>query len=108
MESFGIVLAEAMAAGLPVCAAPNGGIVETFDDGVEGFYWDLNDPADGARRLIRLLDDEDLYAKMSAAAYARFESSYETEKVAERLYRFLVEDQPAVRPAAAAFSGGPL
>jgi glycosyltransferase involved in cell wall biosynthesis len=91
MENFAIVLVEAMASGLPVCAAPTGGIPDVFRDGREGFYWDLDDPKDGARKLNALCEDSALYARMSAAARARFENDFEAGKVAGRLLEFLVQ-----------------
>lgn len=94
METFGIVLAEAMGAGLPVMAPPVGGIPEVFRDGVEGRYWPLDDAAEGARRLVDLLEDRDLYLRMSAAAVHRFNEHYEMTKVAGRLRDFLLGVTP--------------
>jgi glycosyltransferase involved in cell wall biosynthesis len=89
MESFGIVLIEAMAAGRPIIAAPRGGVAEVFTDGVEGLYWPLDDPVEAAAKLGRLLDDDAAYARYSRAAVRRFETYFEPDVVGERLLRFL-------------------
>ena len=90
MESFGIVLIEAMSAGLPILAAPVGGIPEVFRDGVEGFYWPLDDASAGARRLITLMEDRALYRRMADAATLRFTEHYEMTRVAGELRAFLL------------------
>jgi glycosyltransferase involved in cell wall biosynthesis len=89
IENLPIVLIEALASGMPVLAAPVGGIPEVFDDGREGCYWPLDDPAEGASRLIALLEDTARYSAMSVAAVHRFEQHFETSVVASRLLDFL-------------------
>jgi glycosyltransferase involved in cell wall biosynthesis len=102
MESFGMAIIEAMATGLPICAAPTGGIPDVFDNGCEGLYWDLGDPCDGARRLIGLLEDPEAYRRMAAAARARFHRTYECSRVAGRLLDFLT-----CPPDTGSIRGGP-
>lgn len=92
MESFGIVLAEAMAAQRPVLAAPVGGIPEVFDDGVEGFYWSLDNPQEGAGHLIKLLEDPDLYKRMAHAAGERYKRAYTAERMGTDLLDFMMGD----------------
>jgi glycosyltransferase involved in cell wall biosynthesis len=94
IESFGIVLIEAMSAGLPILAAPVGGIPEVFRDGLEGFYWPLDDASAGARRLISLMEDRDLYRRMADAATRRFNDHYEMTSVAGELRDFLLAVTP--------------
>ena len=81
MENCCLVLAEAMACGKPVFAAPVGGIPELFNDGVEGFYWNLNNPADAAMRVIKVVEDHQLYMRMSKAARKRYEMHFKPEVV---------------------------
>lgn len=83
MESFGIVLLEAMARSVPVIAAPVGGVPEVFDDGSEGYFWDLADPQSGGDVLIKLLENAHDYARLQAAATARFERDYDPEQLAK-------------------------
>ena len=89
MESFGLVLVEAMARGVPVIAAPVGGIPEVFSDGVEGLYWPLDDPRQGAKKIIDLLENRDLYERTSRAAKKRYDTCYESGMVAAQLADFL-------------------
>jgi glycosyltransferase involved in cell wall biosynthesis len=89
VESFGVVLVEAMACARPVLAAPVGAIPEVFEDGVEGRYWPLDDPHAGAEILIELLESPQDYARISAAAQARFEHRFATGRIAPRLAEFL-------------------
>lgn len=89
MESFGLVLIEAMAHGIPVLAAPVGGVPKVFSNGVEGIYWPLDDPEDGARKLIDLLEDAETYQRAARAAKQRFEQQFAANVVADRLVRFL-------------------
>ncbi|MGH2766515.1 MAG: glycosyltransferase family 4 protein [Actinomycetota bacterium] len=56
-ESFGIVLVEAMAAGLPVVASDIAGYREVVRDGIEGILVPPRDPGALAEALGRILDD---------------------------------------------------
>lgn len=85
MENLPIVLLEALAAGVPTCVAPVGGIPEVFSDGVEGVYWDLEDPDSATDLLIQVLENPDLYARMAKAAAARHAAHFSTEVVQEKL-----------------------
>lgn len=89
MESFGIVLAEAMAAQRPVLAGPVGGIPEVFDDAVEGFYWPLDNPEGGAERLVRLLENVELYKRMAQLAGERYRKAYTVERMGTDILEFM-------------------
>lgn len=89
MESFGIVLIEAMARGLPVFAPAVGGIPEVFDDGCEGRVIPLDDAPAAARIIIDGLDGPRFLAAAGAAARARFERDYTASRVAARLDAYL-------------------
>ncbi len=70
-ESFGIVLVEAMAAGLPVVASGIPGYDEVVTDGVDGLLVPPRDPEALARAAGTILDDPALAGRLSAAGLAR-------------------------------------
>ena len=67
-DGFGIVLLEALAAGLPVICTPNCGNV--VKDGVNGFVVPPRDPKALADRIERLTQDRTLRARMGGQASA--------------------------------------
>ena len=67
-ESFGIVLAEAMAAGAPIVASDLDAFRRVLQGGRAGELFATGDAADLARAARRLLDDPERRAKLSAAA----------------------------------------
>ena len=70
-ESFGVVLVEAMAAGLPVVASDIAGYREVIRGGVDGLLVPPKDPEALAAATARVLDDEALAERLSAAGRAR-------------------------------------
>ena len=66
-EPLGVVVLEAMAAGLPVAATRVGGIPEIMPDGVAGTLVEPGDEVGLAGALITLLESPDLRAQMGAA-----------------------------------------
>jgi phosphatidylinositol alpha-mannosyltransferase len=67
-ESFGIVLVEAMSAGATVVASDLGAFSRVLDDGAAGVLFRTGDSADLAQTLVRVLQDPDLRAQVSARA----------------------------------------
>jgi len=91
IENCPFVLIESTAYGLPMLASPVGGVPEVFFDGEQGFYWPLNDPTEGARKLIALLEDKAIYTRLAEGARKRFEAHYTAELVGPQLMNFLLE-----------------
>ncbi|AUX35055.1 MULTISPECIES: glycosyltransferase family 4 protein [Sorangium] len=69
LEGYGMVLTEAVRAGVPVLAARAGAIAEVVQDGAEALLWD--DGEGLVRTLTRFIEDGALRASMRRAAMLR-------------------------------------
>ena len=83
-ESFGIVLVEAMAAGVPVVASDIAGYREVVRDGVDGLLVPPGDPNALAGAIRRVLSEPELAATLRAAGRSRAEA-FSWQAVAPRL-----------------------
>lgn len=72
-DSFGLVVLEAMAAGLPAIITRETGAADIVRDGVEGFVVPSRDPAAIAEKLSLLSENGDLRQRMGHAARLRAE-----------------------------------
>jgi len=95
-EGFGIVYAEAAAAGLPVVAGNHGGAVDAVHDGVTGLLVDPSDARAVAGAVISLLTDSGLRATMSAAG-RDWSRQFEWDTVAARFQELAHEVSRRVR-----------
>jgi glycosyltransferase involved in cell wall biosynthesis len=79
-ETLGLVVLEAMASGLPVIAAPAGGVQDHLRDGVNGVAYAPDDPSALARAMVLLAGEYELTRRLSRAARRTAESlSWERE-----------------------------
>jgi len=83
-ESFGYILVEALAAGVPVVATDIPGYREVVRDGVEGLLVPPDDPAALAGALGRVLDEPDLARALATAGRERARA-FSWDEVAPRL-----------------------
>jgi phosphatidylinositol alpha-mannosyltransferase len=83
-ESFGIVLVEAMAAGVPVVASDIAGYREVVRDGLDGLLVPPNDPNALAAAIRRVLSEPELAASLKAAGRSRAQA-FSWQAVAPRL-----------------------
>lgn len=83
-ESFGMVLVEAMAAGVPVVASDIPGYREVVRDGVDGLLVPPGNPGALASAVGRLLSDEELAARLAAAGRERA-AEFSWERVVPRI-----------------------
>jgi glycosyltransferase involved in cell wall biosynthesis len=98
-EGLALVMAQAMACGLPVIATENTGARELFDDGVEGFIVPIRSAQAIQERIELLLGNPELRERMSAAALRRVQSmggwtSY--GNAVERLYAEALQESKLV------------
>lgn len=68
IESFGMTVLEAKAAGLPVVAPPVGGVTELVKDGTDGMLIECHDTTRLIGAIDALLSDRPLYLRMAKAA----------------------------------------
>lgn len=84
-EGFGIVYAEAMRHALPVIASVHDAAPEVVLDGRTGFTVDLDQPGQLLDRLVALLRDPALAARMGEAGYRRWIENYRYSCFRDRL-----------------------
>jgi glycosyltransferase involved in cell wall biosynthesis len=80
-ETFGNVVVEAQATGLPVVVADRGAARENMREGVTGLVVDPRDPEAWCRTLKQLLEDANLRQQMGSAAQA-FAQRYRMDEAA--------------------------
>ncbi len=95
-ESFGRVVVEAMAAGLPVVGVRGGGVAEIVRDGETGLLAAIDDPQGLAARIEQLVRDPQHGRAMGAAGRRRAIENYSMEACAAGILR--VYEQAMARP----------
>ncbi|NML52598.1 glycosyltransferase family 4 protein [Streptomyces sp. R302] len=101
-ETFGLVAAEAMAAGVPVVAAGHGGFSELVEDGVTGLLHRPGDAASLASTVRRIAADPGRNEEMGRAARRRYDRFFSPAVGLERL----VEEYRAAIAARTESMGG--
>ncbi|MGD7003484.1 GNAT family N-acetyltransferase [Corynebacterium halotolerans] len=76
---------EAMAAGLPVVAHPNGAIPEMVRDGETGFLVDATEPGPVAAALEKLIADPELRERLGQAGYRHAREHYDMSRSAGQI-----------------------
>jgi len=84
-ETFGNVVLEAMASGLPPVVAAQGGPKGIVRDGETGFHATPKDPVDFHRKIALLLDDPRKAARMGLAA-AEYASRQQWDTLCEEMF----------------------
>ena len=84
-EPFGIVLIEAMAAGMPTITTDSEGPREIATHGVDALIYPMGDAAALTKSLSELLQAPDKAATMGAAARARAIETYDINAVGKRM-----------------------
>ncbi len=95
-ESFGLVLLEAMACGVPGIGTNIGGIPEVIEHGTNGYLVELGDVDAVAHYAIELLSDEDKLTQFRMNALDTVQTKFKSEKIIEQ-YEKIYEKLAAVR-----------
>ncbi|ANB55785.1 N-acetyl-alpha-D-glucosaminyl L-malate synthase BshA [Anoxybacillus sp. B7M1] len=94
-ESFGLVLLEAMACGVPCVGTNIGGIPEVIEDGKTGFLCELGNIEEVAEKTLQMLTNEDLHTYMAEqalkAVYEKFHSQHILQQY-EDVYFSLIKE----------------
>lgn len=88
-EGFGLVLLEAMAAGLPIVATRVSAIPEVVEDAVTGLLVPSDDDDALAKAMIRVLEDRVLAERLGRAGRERLDREFSVTRMAraiERIY----------------------
>ena len=94
VETFGLVLVEAMLAGAPVVGSNAGGVPEIIEDGETGLLFDSFDADSLADRLGRLYRDDKLRARLALAGREKARDSFDRDTQFAKLLRKLQELAP--------------
>lgn len=83
-ESFGLVLLEAMACGVPGIGTNVGGIPEVIEHGVNGYVVELGDVQQGAAYAIELLSDENKHEEFKLNAIQTVQTKFHEEPIIDQ------------------------
>ncbi|MCY7921738.1 N-acetyl-alpha-D-glucosaminyl L-malate synthase BshA [Bacillus spizizenii] len=95
-ESFGLVLLEAMACGVPCIGTNIGGIPEVIKNNVSGFLVDVSDVAAATDRAMSIIEDEQLSKRFTEAAMEILKNEFSSQKIVsqyEQIYADLAEPE---------------
>jgi glycosyltransferase involved in cell wall biosynthesis len=88
MEAFGLAALEAMACGVPPVATRTGGVPDLITDGVDGFMEPVADIGKQSERLIELLTNDHLHARISEAARHTAQTRFCTDLIIPQYERY--------------------
>jgi len=83
-ESFGLVVLEAMACGVPCIGTNVGGIPEVILHGETGYICEVADIEDIARKAISLLTDSKLHQQFSCQSVNTVRTKFKDKEIVEQ------------------------
>jgi len=87
-ESFGKVLIEAMAAGLPVIATKTTGSKEIIKDGINGYLTPIGNSEILAKKILFLLNNPDQAEKIGQAGRKMVKGKFNQQKIIKEIIKF--------------------
>lgn len=112
-EGMGNAFVEAIAAGVPVIGTRVGGITDIIEDGNTGLFAAVDDPADCANKIIRLLREAPYAEAMAARAREKILHRFDWDSIADqyrKIFHNLLGAEKRITIAAGLFPpdiGGP-
>ncbi|UZR92540.1 glycosyltransferase [Chondrinema litorale] len=106
-EPFGLVLLEAMAAGLPVICLDGKGNRDLIEDGKNGYIMYENNPEVFAKKIISLINQPDLYNSISEYA-KKYAAQFDIKEYVDRLLKLYGENSKVSSYKVVANSTNPL
>lgn len=94
-ESFGLVLLEAMACGVPCIGTRTGGIPEVIQHGETGYMCEIGDTEGIAQQALSLLQDDALHRKMAQRSMQVVNEQFSSEEIVsqyEAIYYDILRD----------------
>ena len=88
-ETFGLVLIEAMAAGVAIMGSNTGGVPEIIDNGVNGFTFSPNDVKDLSDKINTILTDKHLRETFISSGLVKYEKLFRADQHFSRLEEIL-------------------
>ncbi len=86
-STWGLVIFEAMAAGMPVILCRTAGAAEPLTDGVHALFVDPQNPGQFAEKIKILLDDPDLYNRIALAGQEFTKENISWEKYTNSVFK---------------------
>lgn len=94
-EPFGIVIVEALAAGVPVVATRGGGVGEIVTDGDDGYLIECGNDEEMAARIDALLSDAALAQRIASAGRTRAREAFTAQRMIGQFASVLERYAPA-------------
>lgn len=94
LEGFGLVVAEAMACGIPAIVANSSALPELIDNGVDGLICQKDNIADFVNTIIKLKDNQELQRNISTNAYQKIQENFDIKQSTDSyisLYKRILE-----------------
>lgn len=91
VESFGMVLLEALAAGVPIVSHNGTGLPCILDDGITGYVVDVRDTAAYTEALLSLLEQPELRQRMGTEGKRQAATRFAQAVIADQLFSIFAE-----------------
>jgi glycosyltransferase involved in cell wall biosynthesis len=91
VETFGLVLVEAMMLGIPVIGSNAGGVLEIIDHEKTGLLFKTKDAHSLAEAIERMVRDPELRQQLAAAGREKAGKAYDTETQNRKVLSLMYE-----------------